>query len=376
MNWFWLIFLGVYASIHAVLFVRLRPLLPAGRGWSLGLAGLFLLLLLAPPAVRALERAGHDFPAMILAWIAFVWMGLAGLGVLTSLASWLVQGLGALASRLDLWTPPAGWARGCAAAALVLAALAAGYGVVEARSLRLERVTIATNKLPPGVDRLVVALVSDVHLGLLNGHRLLSRVVELIRAQNPDLVVSTGDLVDGNLFGEDGLASLWAALNPPLGKYAVLGNHEVYAGLGNSIDFHHRSGFVLLRDQGVAVGPLNLAGVDDPALRQPGPGPGPTHEVKALAGLDPSRFTLLLKHRPNIDPAAMGRVDLQLSGHTHQGQVWPFRYITGAIHPMQAGYYPLDHQPAVYTSRGTGTWGPPMRIAAPPEITIIELVRR
>ncbi len=376
MNWFWLIFLGVYGSFHAVLFARLRPLLPAGRGWGLGLAGLFLLLLLAPPAVRTLERAGHDFPAMILAWIAFVWMGLAGLGVLTSLTSWLVQGLGVLAGRLELWTPPAGWTRACAAAALGLAVLATGYGVVEARSLRLERVTIATDKLPPGMDRLVIAQVSDVHLGLLNGQRMLSRIVEMIRAQHPDLVVSTGDLVDGNLFGEDGLANLWATLDPPLGKYAILGNHEIYAGLGNSISFHQRSGFILLRDQGLTVGPLNLAGVDDPALRLPGAGPAPTHEAKALAGLDLSRFTLLLKHRPNLDPAALGRVDLQLSGHTHLGQVWPFRYVTGAIYPMQDGLYPLDHHPSLYTSRGTGTWGPPMRIAAPPEITIIELVRR
>lgn len=371
MNWFWLIFLGVYGSIHALLWLRLRALLPAGRPWGLVLAGFLALMVILPPASRLLERAGRDDPALILAWAGFVWMGLAMLLFMTGLASWLAQGLGALAGRLGWWAPPTAWSRIMALAALLLAALAAAYGVIEARGLRVEHYTIPSAK----IERpLVIAQVSDVHLGLLAGQRRLKHIARLLRAEHPDIIISTGDLVDGNLFEDDGLVGLWAELRPPLGKFAVVGNHEVYAGLKQALDFHRRAGFSVLRGRMQDLGLLAVAGVDDPALGQVGGTPAGADEVDLLGQAPAGRFVLLLKHRPSLGQGSAGRFDLQLSGHTHRGQIWPFSYVTGAIYPMQDGLYQLDGGSRLITNRGTGTWGPPLRIAAPPVISVIRLV--
>lgn len=370
---FLLYFFLIYGTMHAVLWLRFRPLLPAGRAYHLLLGLFFLAMILAPVASRLIERGhGPQWIAATLAWIGYCWMGLAGLGFGNALISWLIQGLAWLAGRLGWLIVPAGLGRGLAWLALVAALITAGYGVMEARTLTLERLTLESPKLPPERPRLVIAQVSDVHLGLIHGQRSLRRIVEAIESAQPDLVVSTGDLVDGNLFMEDGLSELWARLKPPLGKYAITGNHELYAGLGQALAFLERSGFTVLRNQAATVaGALRVVGVDDPVI--PGPPPG---EATLLGQAPPGLFTVLLKHRPTVEEGSLGLFDLQLSGHTHRGQVYPFNYLTGAIYPMQEGLHRLAGGSALYTSRGTGTWGPPMRVAAPPEVTIIEIVRK
>lgn len=369
---FLLYFFLIYGTMHAVLWLRFRPLLPAGRGYNLWLGLLFLFMILAPAGSRLIERGhGPQWAAALLAWMGYCWMGLAGLGFGNALISWFIQGLAWLAGRLGWLTPPAGLGRALAWLALAAALFTAGYGVLEARSLTLERLTLTTSKLPPERPRLVVAQVSDVHLGLIHGQQSLRRIVERIEAAQPDLVVSTGDLVDGNLFTEDGLYKLWAGLKPPLGKFAITGNHEFYAGLGQANAFLEHAGFTVLRNQAATVaGVLRLVGVDDPVI----PGPRPDEAALLMSG-PPGLFTLLLKHRPTVEDPSLGLFDLQLSGHTHRGQVYPFNYLTGAIYPMQEGLHRLARGSALYTSRGTGTWGPPMRVAAPPEVTIIEIVR-
>jgi predicted MPP superfamily phosphohydrolase len=192
-------------------------------------------------------------------------------------------------------------------------------------------------------------------------------VVSAVAGLQPDLIVATGDIVDAEIDHLDGLSQRFASLQPPLGKYAVTGNHEFYAGIKPALDFLGRSGFAVLRGTAVSPRPgLVLAGVDDPVA-------GGGDEI-ALLPLAPRDFTVLLKHRPLLAAGSLGRFDLQLSGHAHRGQIFPFNLLTGLTFPMQDGLYRLGGESWLYTSRGTGTWGPPMRLFSPPEITLFEIV--
>ncbi|MFO7900097.1 MAG: metallophosphoesterase, partial [Planctomycetota bacterium] len=169
------------------------------------------------------------------------------------------------------------------------------------------------------------------------------------------------------------LAPLLASLDAPLGKYAVTGNHEFYTGIKQAEAFHQRAGFILLRGRSTLVdGRLWIGGVDDPAgLRRSG---GDVHlnEGEALPGKHRWVASVLLKHRPLVDPRSVGRFDLQLSGHVHGGQIFPFVLFVAMTDSLLPGSHTFDGS-TVYVSRGAGTWGPPMRFLAPPAITVIDL---
>jgi predicted MPP superfamily phosphohydrolase len=226
--------------------------------------------------------------------------------------------------------------------------------------------------------RLTIAQISDVHLGPMVGERRLNRIIRLVRSAEPDLVVCTGDLVDAQKDSLDHLAEMLAELKPPLGKFAVTGNHEFYAGISQSERFLEAAGFILLRNQRHSLDDiLTIVGMDDPVSRRRKQDNGVSQqkETALLANPNSEKFTLLLKHRPELEIESLGNFDLQLSGHTHGGQIFPFNLITRLYYPKQNGLYRLDKGSLLYVSRGTGTWGPPMRFPFPPHVTLIELTR-
>jgi len=205
-------------------------------------------------------------------------------------------------------------------------------------------------------------------------HRKAEAIAELIRGADPDILVSTGDLVDAEINHLEGLAEIFGTIRPPLGKYAVTGNHEFYAGVGQALQFTRRAGFSILRGEAVTVGNiLRIAGVDDPTAAALGEGAG-RPEKEVLGGTASPMYTILLKHRPLLSDGSRGLFDLQLSGHTHKGQIFPFRYVVGRPFPLLSGLFPFGGA-YLYTSRGTGTWGPPMRFLSPPEVTVIDIER-
>ncbi len=366
---FVLTFLAVYLAAHLLAYWGVHPLL-AGHPWLTRLSWAWILLMVvAPILLRLLEQAGHETTARLLAWVAYCWMGLLffAFSLTVVLAAWelIVWGLARLLPAV-----PALSAAGRVSAGLILvAALIAGvYGLFEARDIRVETVPLVTDKLPASCQRLRIVQVSDLHLGLLLREAALTPVIARLRELQPDLLVVTGDMVDAQINHLEGLSELWQQLNPPLGKYAVLGNHEVYAGLGQSLDFLRAAGFTVLRNASLVAGEaLNLVGVDDPTVGSP------VAEGVLLATVRSERYTILLKHRPEIDPASQGRFDLQLSGHAHRGQLFPFNLLTGLRFPLQNGLSFLPGHGILYASRGTGTWGPPMRLGSPPEITVFDL---
>jgi predicted MPP superfamily phosphohydrolase len=200
-------------------------------------------------------------------------------------------------------------------------------------------------------------------------------MVAAVRDARPDIVVSTGDLVDGQLDNLYRSVDLLQSLAPRYGKYAVMGNHEFFAGINESLRFTRDAGFIMLRGKAVTIEKaIRIVGVDDSAGRQMGM-VAMLEEDALLAKRDgDSPFTILLKHQPIVREASIGAFDLQLSGHTHRGQIFPFNLITRIFFPYHNGYHDLSMGSALYVSRGTGTWGPPVRFLSPPEVTVIDLV--
>jgi uncharacterized protein len=375
---FLLTFFLVYGAGNYYFLHRAVKALEPGRTATC-LLGLFLLaMILAPIGVRFLERHDHETAARVVAYLGYCWMGFLFLFLSASLFLNL--------SRLLFWLATTATGREASifhltgqSAFFSCCGLALGiclYGWTEARNIRTEHVVIETDKLPPSAAPLRIAQISDVHIGLIVREERTSRIIAAIKAADPQLIVSTGDLVDGHVSHFDGVSDRLRELQPPLGMFAVTGNHEYYVGLDQALDFTRRSGFRVLQGSAVALtDTLTIAGVDDPAAKRFA-NRRDVSERELLAPLPRDRFTLFLKHRPVVAPESRGLFDLQLSGHVHKGQIFPFNLITWLNFPVRAGLNRLTGGSALYVSRGTGTWGPPIRFLAPPEVTIIDLVPR
>ncbi len=380
MTLFLLTFLSIYGGIHLYLFIKARAALAPSLGLSLLMALFLTVMLVAPIAVRLLDRQGFHMAARILAYIGYTWMGLI------FLFFWIAFCLDSfnLSMRLLALLPGSGtgslvWTGRHAFLAIVLCVVLLGtWSAFSAWQIRLDRVSLQTTKLPARVERLKIVQISDLHLGMMVGERRLKRIVELVHRGEPDLLVCTGDLVDAKMDDLNHLADMLAQIRPPLGKFAVLGNHEFYAGVAQSERFLEAAGFKVLRNQPYRLdGLLTIVGVDDPVGRRyKGNGATDQKEAALLSDLDSQEFILLLKHRPLVELESKGRFDLQLSGHTHGGQIFPFTLITALFYSNQTGLASLDKNSLFYVSRGAGTWGPPMRFLAPPQVTLIELNQR
>jgi len=378
MTLFLLSFFLIYGLMQGYVFLKARAAFPFGPAVGIPLSLFMLVMMLAPLGTRMLEKQGAEAAARALSWGGYLWLAFLFLLVMALLSLDLYRGLAALAgfvARKDL----SGFVPGAKVAflvPLVLSLAATAWGYYEALHIRAERVVIETDRLPDGVDRIKICQITDVHLGLIVREERLARMLDVVRKEAPDMLVSTGDLVDGPLEHLPGLLDQFRDIRPALGKYAVTGNHEFYVGLDDALAFTERAGFEILRGASRDVGGvLTIAGIDDPAAKGFGLRGRSNGEKDALEGLPRDRFVLFLKHRPVVEEESLGLFDLQLSGHTHRGQIFPFRHIVRLYFPTESGLHDLGHS-HVYVSRGAGTWGPPIRFLAPPEVTVIELVRK
>lgn len=376
MSLFLLVFFSIYGGTHLYFFLKIKAALSPGFPASLFLALFLLFMVIMPVQVRVLENQGLETFARFTAYVGYLWMGFIFLffsaSLVIDLYHWLIHGAGyffhrdfsalLMSKRMALILP------------LALGMATALYGYFEALDIRTERVVIKTPKIPSEVGKLTIVQISDVHLGLIVREDRLKRIIALINGASPDLCVSTGDLVDGQINRMTGLAELLQEIRPKFGKFAITGNHEVYAGLDQAIDFTERAGFRVLRnEESTAGGLINIVGIDDPAIGRIAHSM-PDTEKALLLKVSKDRFTLLLKHRPVVDRKSLGLFDLQLSGHVHKGQIFPFSLLTHLFFPVKTGFVMYPRNSALYVSRGTGTWGPPIRFLAPPEVTVIELI--
>lgn len=239
----------------------------------------------------------------------------------------------------------------------------------------LLQVPVRLRRLDPALRGFRIAVVSDIHLGPLAGRAHTEQIVNTINAADPDLVAIVGDLVDGTVSELGAAAAPLGDLSAPEGTFFVTGNHEYYVDdTASWLSELERLGIRPLRNENTAIrrggAAFDLVGVNDIAGEQRD---DPPDFDRALAGVDLSRPTVLLAHQPVLVSEAAARgVDLQLSGHTHGGQMWPFHYIVGMVQPSIAGLSNVDDT-QLYVTRGAGFWGPPVRIGAPPDVTVMIL---
>lgn len=308
-------------------------------------------------------------PSPVASTVAYVWLGLVFLAFTVSLATEPVRLLLALAGRAPV-------SAGLSATTVGLVAALAGWGLFRGRRPRVVRTTVPVRGLDPRLTGFRIVQISDLHVGDTIGRPFVQRVVDTCNACAPDLVVLTGDLVDGSVAElAAGIAPL-ADLQSRHGTWFVTGNHEYYAGADAWIAHLESLGLRVLRNTRVRIGDaaagFDLVGVDD-LFGRGTPGHG-FDLASAMAGRDPSVPAILLSHQPvTVDAAAEAGVALQLSGHTHGGQIFPFGLLVRTQQPYLAGL--VQHGPtALYVHRGTGYWGPPFRVGAPSEIAVLELV--
>ncbi|MEU3691684.1 metallophosphoesterase [Streptomyces narbonensis] len=262
---------------------------------------------------------------------------------------------------------------GGSAAAVALGTVGYGtYGVL--RGPRVKRVTVPLAKVPRAAHGYRIAVVSDIHLGPILGRAHSQRIVDTINSTQPDLIAIVGDLVDGTVENLGSAAEPLARLRARHGSFFVTGNHEYFSGADAWVDHVRELGLRPLRNERVEIAAgFDLAGVDDVAGESEGQGPD---FGRALGDRDRTRAAVLLAHQPIvIHDAVRHGVDLQLSGHTHGGQLWPGEYLADLANPTVAGLERYgDTQ--LYVSRGAGAWGPPVRVGAPSDITLVELASK
>jgi len=343
--------------------------------------GLALLLVATLTAGRLVPRLGR-----ILAWPGFLWMGVMFFLLVALLGADVVRLLATLARRWLAEGNTFDGSRRVFTARMLAGAALASVGGMTAAAVRatrgqiaIKRVEIFLRRLPASLDGTRIVQMCDMHVGGLLGRAFVERVVRTANALAPDVIAVVGDLVDGTVEQLRPALAPMADLRARHGVFFVTGNHEYYSRSGARawMDELDRMGLRVLRNQRVAIGQgtdtFDLAGVPDHGATR-FPEDGPAEDIAAaLAGRDPARAVVLLAHQPiSIHKAASLGVDLQLSGHTHGGQIWPWGALVRLQQPFIRGLHRIGES-QLYVSCGTGFWGPPMRLGAPAEITEIIL---
>lgn len=329
--------------------------------WLRALRLSFFALSISFVVATLLAHRYFNRPVRILYRIASVWLGFVNFAVPTACLAWLGV-FAAIVFNLPFTQTQIGFFF------LGLALFATLYGLVNAANVRIKRVTVKLPGLPASWHGRVAALVTDTHLGHIKGRRFLSRIVTALRQLRADVVFISGDLFDGTHVDAHRLVAPWKQLTPKFGSYFVSGNHDEFSDHSRYLEAIRNSGIRVLHNETVDLDGLQVVGVPyhDSA------NPARFQSVLSEAQLDPNRASVLLSHVPHSLPIPEKQgISLQLSGHTHGGQIFPFTWFTSRI--FGAYTYGLSRfgDLLVYTSSGAGTWGPPLRVCTAPEIVLI-----
>jgi hypothetical protein len=366
-----LIFLCLYGGLNFYAFFRAKNIFHFSGTTEVIIIILLFFLILAPVIIRFTEKLHLETLARSIAYFGYLWMAFVFLffflNITFDTARYIFyffcqSGESVLLKNIFF------------SLAVFLSFIFVVYGFFDAQRIRVKRLKVYTDKLLPNNGKIRIVQISDVHIGLIICDKRLKIILDRVKDEKPDILVSTGDLLDGELSNVMPEAKQLAEIKPMYGKYAVPGNHEYYAGIKKALEFTKNAGFEILRDENRRVAGINIIGLDDITGRKLGLIQNSTHLSELPLATQSKAFIILLKHQPDIHENM--NFNLQLSGHTHGGQIFPFMWLTRLFFPQNYGYYKLGKNKSVYVSSGVGTWGPPVRFFAPPEITVIDLIGR
>ena len=307
-------------------------------------------------------RFRYSHPALRIVYaLAAAWLGVLNFSFFAAVACWIVAGAASVAG-FHLPRFPV------AATLFGVAFLTAVYGLINGRWIRVSRITVRLRNLPDAWQGRTAALVTDLHLGPLFGAGFLRRVVARLRVLQPDAVFISGDMFDGSPLGVDELAAPWREFSTPRGVFYVTGNHDEFVDRSIFLKAVGQTGIRVLNNEKVNVDGLQVIGIHDSEAENP-------TELRLIlrqVQVDRLRPSILLAHRPvNLPESEAEGVSLQLSGHTHGGQIWPWNLLVSRIYGKAARGLSRLGKLQVYTSNGVGTWGPPLRVGTKSEIVLI-----
>lgn len=369
---------GLSVLLHLYIGFRLLPELPVAAMYA-GIAWLAISTVMSPAPFlsRAIRKKSLSDP---LNWLAYLSMGVfSSLFVLTLLRDVLLVIASALNGLASAGIPMDPAARTSALMVVTLTGFVTLVGVFNARRVaRVARVDLPIAGLPDALSGFTIAQISDIHVGPTIKHGYLNAIVQAVNALGPDMVAITGDLIDGSVAKLKPHVAPLARLSARHGVFFVTGNHEYYSGVESWVVELRRLGVTVLLNQNVVLehgdARILVGGVTDYSAHQHDPA-ARSDPFAAMAGAPAdAAVKLLLAHQPRTAlQAAKAGFDVQLSGHTHGGQFWPWNHFVRFQQPFTAGLNQVEDL-LVYTSRGTGYWGPPIRFGAPSEISCLRLV--
>ena len=335
-----------------------------GAGSRITLGVILFLLPTSFVAAEILARRSANRLFVFFFFSSALWLGI-GLTLLTTfLLAWIAWG----GTRIFTHSPAPVW---FGWAAVALAGFYSGYGVWNAYHPRTSEIRVRIKNLPPAWQGKRIVQLSDVHLGHIHGSAFLQDLVAKANAQRPDMVVITGDLFDGADGRLEDLVRPLDNLRAPLGMYFVTGNHETYLGVARAYEALRTTPARILHDEMVVIDGLQVIGIACPERML---SKDLAQTIRRITNFDPQLPSLLLYHNPaRAEQAKAAGINLQLSGHTHQGQLFPIQFISRLIYGKYYNGLHVEGDYTIYTSSGAGTWGPTMRTGNRPEIAVITL---
>lgn len=373
---FFSIFLAIYGAGNWYVFIRGYRSLPDITVVRRIYIAVFLFLALSFILAETGEKSGITCGNRFLTltgsyWLAFILYAILFIAFIdiVRLADHFLHFLPSPEHMKTAMVPLKLMALVTAASILVVAA-----GAAVAAKPRIKVIDLYIDKKKPGEPYMNIVMVSDIHLGNIVGRKQLKNLVDTINALDPDLVLIPGDFFDENLKPviKDNMGGLIESMKPLYGVYAVTGNHEYIGGVEDAVAYMKKHKIRVLRDEAVQVDGIVIIGREDRSVNRFNG--RPRRDLgQIVAGIDMKLPVIVMDHQPfNVKESADCGIDLHLSGHSHDGQLWPFNYITDMLYDVAYGYAVVD-KTQVYVSNGYGTWGPPVRTTSRPELVVFQV---